>query len=130
MRAKCYQLCKLPSAPECRKLLHHFQIEGLSNRIQTRGSLSVVLQTFGLISIGSNRGRIPEILDDGRRGIVVEPGNVGQLSDALAAISRDPVSFQDMSLRAAAWAQRYTLGGLQDALRNILEETWEVSLGR
>jgi hypothetical protein len=30
-----------------------------------------------------------------------------------------------MATRAAAWAQRYSLGGLKSALQNLMEERWK-----
>jgi glycosyltransferase involved in cell wall biosynthesis len=77
---------------------------------------------FGLVCIGSDRGLIPEMLEG--RGIVVPPRNVEALTEALCRVARDPQHFSEVRMRAAAWAQQYTLERLRDALRGLLSERW------
>jgi glycosyltransferase involved in cell wall biosynthesis len=83
---------------------------------------------FGLICIGSNRGLIPEMLGEGR-GILVPPGDVGALTEALRQIAKDPQKYQPVRARAAAWAQKYSLENLREALRELLTERWQVAIG-
>jgi glycosyltransferase involved in cell wall biosynthesis len=45
----------------------------------------------GLPVVASRVGALAEILDHGRLGVLVEPGDVHQLADALAALRADPV---------------------------------------
>jgi glycosyltransferase involved in cell wall biosynthesis len=81
---------------------------------------------FGLICVGSNRGLIPQMLADGR-GFVVPPRDAAALTEVLAKISSDPEALWDMRQRAAAWAQRFALDGLKEALRALLESRWGVA---
>jgi len=78
---------------------------------------------FGLVCIGSDRGLIPQMLGEGR-GIVVAPGDVDALAKELGRIARDPERCPSMRERAAAWAQQYSLEGLREALRCLLNERW------
>lgn len=82
---------------------------------------------FGLICVGSNRGLVPEMLGEGR-GIVVPPRDVDALVDALKQIARSPENFEPMRELAAAWAQKYSLEGLRDSLRELLSAHWGVTL--
>jgi len=81
---------------------------------------------FGLISIGSNRGLVPEMLGEGR-GIVISPRDLDGLVSALRQIARSPEKFDSMRTQAAAWAQRYTLEGLRDSLRDLLTKHWGIA---
>ncbi len=78
---------------------------------------------FGLVCIGSDRGLIPQMLGEGR-GIVVPPGDVDALAKELGRIARDSECCPGMRERAAAWAQQYSLEGLREALRCLLNERW------
>lgn len=82
---------------------------------------------FGLICIGSNRGLVPEMLGEGR-GLVVPPGDVDALAEALREIAMVPGDYQFMRARAAAWSQQYSLEGLREALRELLSTRWGISL--
>ncbi|HEY9745800.1 MAG TPA: glycosyltransferase family 4 protein [Oculatellaceae cyanobacterium] len=48
--------------------------------------------------IASRVGGLPEILDQGRCGLLVEPGNVEQLADALADLTRNPQKARTLGL--------------------------------
>ncbi len=82
---------------------------------------------FGLVCIGSDRGLVPEMLGEGR-GLIVPPGNVDALTAALRPIAVAPEQYQGMRVQATTWAQRFSLEGLREALRHLLEERWHVSL--
>jgi glycosyltransferase involved in cell wall biosynthesis len=83
---------------------------------------------FGVVCIGSDRGLIPEMLGEGR-GLIVPPGDVDRLAAALNGIITNPRTYQSMRLRAAAWAQQYSLDGLGESLRNLLCLHWKLELG-
>lgn len=82
---------------------------------------------FGLVCIGSDRGLMPEMLAEGR-GIVVPPGDSDALASALGRVIASPSAYSGMSRRAARWAQRFSLEGLRDALRDLLTEHWRVNV--
>lgn len=78
---------------------------------------------FGLACIGSEQGLIPQILGEGR-GLTVPPGDEAALVAALRRLVTSPEEAREMGDRAAPWAQRYSLEGLRDALRELLERWW------
>ena len=83
---------------------------------------------FGLICIGSDRGIVPKMLGDGR-GFVAPPGDVDALFQILRKIAGAPEQYNEMRLRARAWARQYSLDSLRSALRDLLVEHWEVRVG-
>jgi glycosyltransferase involved in cell wall biosynthesis len=82
---------------------------------------------FGLVCVGSERGLIPWMLGEGR-GLLVPPGSVDALAEALRQIALQPAAYLSMSRRAAAWSSQYSLEGLRDALRELLSREWGVLL--
>jgi glycosyltransferase involved in cell wall biosynthesis len=83
---------------------------------------------FGLLCIGSDRGLVPQMLGEGR-GIVVQPRNIQALAQALRHIVKAPGDYESMRVRAAIWAQRFTLESLGECLRELLTEQWGISIG-
>jgi len=82
---------------------------------------------FGVVCVGSDRGLVPWMLGEGR-GLVVPPGDVAALTDALRRLAVDPEARCAMADRSVAWGARYSLDGLRDALRDLLEASWSVRL--
>lgn len=98
---------------------------------QTEGWPKAIAEAmaFGLVCIGTNRGLVPQMLGEGR-GLLVPPRDVKALTDALRSVLSDPRGAQQISERAAAWAQQFTLERFRDALRTELESAWKVRLGK
>jgi len=96
---------------------------------QTEGWPKAIAEAmaFGLVCIGSERGLVPQMLGDGR-GLLVEPRDVQALTGALRSVLRNPSRAEEISKRAAAWSQQFTLERFRDALREELESAWKVSL--
>ena len=61
----------------------------------------------GLPVIASRVGGIPEIVEDGRTGLLVEPGNPGALAEALRHLCRDEVLRTSMGRSARERVTRY-----------------------
>ena len=78
---------------------------------------------FGLVCIGSNRGFVPEMLADGR-GIAAPTGDDAALAQILLDIAKSPQKYEPMRAAAAEWAQRFSLEGLREAIRELLLEHW------
>jgi glycosyltransferase involved in cell wall biosynthesis len=64
------------------------------------------------------------------RGIVLPSGTPDEIADALQRIARDPKRYEFSGKQASEWARRYSLEGLREALRTLLEERWNVRLLR
>lgn len=96
----------------------------LASETEGWGKSLVEAMAFGLVCIGSNRGPVPEMLGGGR-GLIVPPGDVSALAEHLRNIAYNPPEFMRMRAAAAHWGQRFTLSGLRDALRDLLESQWD-----
>lgn len=83
---------------------------------------------FGLACIGSNVGFVPQMLEG--RGLAVAPRDEEALTAALLKIAESPDRLAEMRRNAAVWAQRYSLEGLRDALRDLMGEWWGEPLPR
>jgi glycosyltransferase involved in cell wall biosynthesis len=68
---------------------------------------------FGLPVVGWRAGNLPNLVEDGREGLLVEPGDVDALSKALSRLAFDP----DLRERLGAAAER----------RALARPTWEDS---
>jgi len=77
---------------------------------------------FGLACIGSNVGFVPQMLEG--RGFAVAPRDEDGLTSALLRIAESPGRLAEMRQNAAIWAQRYSLEGLREALRDLMLEWW------
>jgi glycosyltransferase involved in cell wall biosynthesis len=96
----------------------------LASETEGWGKSIVEAMAFGLVCIGSDRGPVPDILSDGR-GLIIVPRDLKALSKHLRNIANNPTGFMPMRTAAAHWGQRFTLSGLRDALRDLLETRWD-----
>lgn len=83
----------------------------------------VEAMAFGMVAAGPDRGLVPWIVAGGR-GFVVPPGDVDALAALLAGLAANPERMAEIGARAAAWAGEYSLDGLREALRGLIEEHW------
>ena len=74
---------------------------------------------FGLPVVASRVGGIPEVVEDGVNGILVEPESPDQLMDGIAAIADDPDKAGAMHLANRLRAERYSAGAMADAYEEI-----------
>jgi glycosyltransferase involved in cell wall biosynthesis len=67
-------------------------------------------------------GGVPEILEDGRSGVLVPPGDVGELARSVERLAADPARREELGRNAAARQRE-----LFDLDRNVrrLEEIYE-----
>lgn len=77
---------------------------------------------FGLACVGSNIGFVPQMLEG--RGLAVPPRDEDALTAALLKVAESPDRLAPMRQAAAAWAQRYSLEGLKNALRDLMNQWW------
>jgi glycosyltransferase involved in cell wall biosynthesis len=55
----------------------------------------------GCCVVGANHGGIPEIIEDGRTGVLFEPGSTHALATALAELGDDPARRERLGAAAA-----------------------------
>lgn len=81
---------------------------------------------FGVICIGSDRGLVVRMLSNGR-GLTVKPRDVRSLAARLREVALNPEAFVGMRVNACKWSQQFSLSGLRDSLRQLLETEWGIS---
>lgn len=79
---------------------------------------------LGCPAIGSRTGGIPEVIDEGMTGLLVEPGDVAALSSALVRLISDPALRQEFGTRGrdAILAKGMTAPLMAEAHRSLYLE--------
>lgn len=78
---------------------------------------------LGLPAIGSRWGGIPDIIEDGETGFVVEPGDAAGLAAAVERLLLDPALYARLSAKAAARVQeRFTGCTVAEAYASIYRQ--------
>jgi glycosyltransferase involved in cell wall biosynthesis len=72
--------------------------------------------------VASRTGGIPEVVEDGVSGILVAPGDAGDLARALVALERDPERRRRLGVAARARAEGFDVSAAVRALEAIYEE--------
>ncbi|WP_227379079.1 glycosyltransferase family 4 protein [Haladaptatus halobius] len=72
----------------------------------------------GLPVVGSNIGGIPELIEDGKRGVLFEPGNSTALVHAVRRLL-DDLSNEKLRENCLSWAQKHTIEDHVDNLEGI-----------
>jgi glycosyltransferase involved in cell wall biosynthesis len=77
-------------------------------------------QSQGLACISTRLSAIPELVRDGESGLLVEPGDIAALGDAIAALARDPARRLKLGAAGAARVQAaFDMGGGIDRLAQL-----------
>ncbi len=82
-------------------------------------------QALGVPVIATRVGAIPEMILDRDTGLLVEPGNVDQLADAIEALLADEELRKRMSVRAREWAKNFTLDRAVTELERVYKSLEE-----
>jgi len=72
--------------------------------------------------VASRTGGIPEVVEDGVSGVLVAPGDAGELARALAALDRDPERRRRLGAAARARAEAFDIQATVRALELLYEE--------
>jgi glycosyltransferase involved in cell wall biosynthesis len=78
----------------------------LPTRREPYGVAFVEAMHFGLPVVATRVGAVPEIVAEGETGLLVEPGDVAELTAALGKLASDPALRADMGRRALERARR------------------------
>jgi glycosyltransferase involved in cell wall biosynthesis len=80
------------------------------------GMIAAEAMACGVPVVGSRIGAIPEVVLDGRTGLLFEPGEAGDLASRLRLLLEDPQLRRRLGALAAEHAARYRWDRLADAL--------------
>ena len=90
-----------------RSLLGAFDAFALPSRTEGWPLSIMEAMAAGLPVVASGVGGIPELVLGGQCGILVEPGEVNQLKDALVDLARDPIKARKLGQKAALHARKH-----------------------
>lgn len=96
-----------PNTPELQELYKAADLFCLPTRADFSSIATLEAMATGLPVVVGGTGGIPELVEDGRTGLVLEPGNLGQLSDALDELVRHPSRRLAMGRAARAACESY-----------------------
>ncbi len=109
--------------------LGHIRHEDLA-QLYSRATVSVVpsyYETFGLSALESMKfgvpvvaaaaGSLPEVVADGKTGLLVAPGDARALASAVTRLLQDPELRENLSRQARQWAQQFHVD--QQVERNL-----------
>jgi len=77
----------------------------LPSRWETYGTVYAEAMTAGLPVVGWRSGNLPHLIDDGEQGLMVTPGDIGALADALRRLADDEPQRHRMAAAAARRAR-------------------------
>ena len=107
------------------KLHEEFQaadVFALPSRGEGFGLVYLEAMRYSRPCIGGNHGGVPELIDDGVDGYLVEHGDVNQLSDRLLTLYRDPELRRSMGLNARKKVEtRYLFPHMRDRWFAVLD---------
>jgi glycosyltransferase involved in cell wall biosynthesis len=100
----------------------------MPSRAEGFGFTNVEAMSFGVPVLTSTAGPGAEIVDDGRTGLLVSPGDAAGLRDAMERLIIDPEATAQMgSVAQNQFLQRFTLRQLQDRLGDFYTRALETS---
>jgi len=70
---------------------------------------------YGIGVIGSRIGGIPELVTEGRTGLLFEPGDAAALAEIMRGLASGAVALHGLAAEAAAVAARHDIGTMVDA---------------
>ena len=76
-------------------------------REEAFGVAAIEAQACGIPVIASNTGGIPEAVMNGKTGILVEPGNINQIADAIETLLHNQELRTRMSKSAVEWSRNF-----------------------
>jgi glycosyltransferase involved in cell wall biosynthesis len=89
------------------------------------GIVNLEAMACGLPVVSSKLGGIPDIVQNGRNGIVVEPGNIESLADALLTLLEDDELRKRMSSEGKNMSEDYDWNKIAEETEKIYDELLE-----
>jgi len=110
------------SEEELRRLRRKVSV-GVVPSIWMENSPMTIYESFaaGLPVIGSDIGGIPELVEDGDRGLLFEPGDSEELATAIDDVAGDRARLREMQQSALDWASAHTIA---DHVKTLLGDVY------
>ncbi len=84
---------------------------------------------FGLPIVGARAKGIPELVEDGRDGLLFEPDDVDDMAAQMLASIQDPTALKEMSNNALLTADAHTIERTVDRLEDVYLQAIEIKRG-
>lgn len=90
---------------------------------------NVIPEAFraGVPVVGSNIGGIPELVNDGYNGFLVEPGEVNSLKTVLSNIARNPEGLKRISENAREYVKKFEMSLYINRLTEVYKEAIQIN---
>jgi L-malate glycosyltransferase len=103
------------------EIMPEFDVIVLATRRETFGLVLVEAMLCGVAVIGSNAGGVPEIIEDGRSGLLFEPNSAASLAHMLERLADDPEYRQSLAMAGRERAERmFSEKGHVDRIEAVL----------
>lgn len=89
---------------------------------ETFGISLVEAQACGLPVVATRFGGFPEVVEEGRTGLLVPPRNPRALAEAATTLLDDPLRREEMGSAAAAWATQFTWPAVVDRVEDVYRQ--------
>lgn len=106
---------------ELLKYLNRAKIFILNTSFESFSFQVVEAMNSGLPVITTNICNLPEIIDNGQEGILVEPNNKKQIIEAIEKLDKDENLRKNIIINARKKAQKFSLENTMDDLQKLLE---------
>ncbi len=118
----------LPGTVEVTERLRRAWVFAMTPRIEASPNAIVEAMATGLPVVATRVGGIPELIEDGRTGLLVDPEDPGAVAEALTELLNDEPRRRTMGLRArdkavATHSMERRIRDTQNLLIEALEET-------
>jgi glycosyltransferase involved in cell wall biosynthesis len=111
-------------------ILPAFDVFVVSSRYEGLPLALVEAMAAGLPSVATSVGGIPELLDDGRTGFLVAPGDPAALAAAVEKLLCDPKTRAEMGWWAAVDAVRWNVAAAVEKMQELYEQALSVRPSR
>jgi len=101
----------LGSRPDVHPVLKMSDIGVLSSKSEGLPLALIEYGVAGLPSVATSVGQCPEVLDDGRAGLLVPPGSPADLAGAIVALLKSPVRRKELGTRFSERVSRLYSAG-------------------
>jgi glycogen(starch) synthase len=105
--------------------LAHADLLVLPSLYEELGTVLVEAMHAGIPAVASRTGGIPEVVQDGVTGLLVEPGDPGALARAIDTVLANPALAASMGANARARAGAYDLGVVADEIHRLYARVTE-----